>query len=103
MNSENRPGELGGTIFMVLTAMISLVVGSIYVLNELEKAQENNVIIWRPHRAVLGIVFISCLSSIIFAPIGGIVEVFLTNKGTMGQAIINSYVGAFACLCIFGY
>ena len=101
MNSENKPGELGGVVFMVLIAMVSFTVGSIYVLNEMEKAQENNVVIWRPHRAVLGIVIIGCLCSIIFAPVGGMLEVCITNKGTVCQAIKNSYLGAFSCLCSF--
>ena len=46
-----------------------------------------------------GIVIISCVSMFIFVPLGGIIEVCVTNKGTFVTGIKNSIYGA----CRFFY
>lgn len=96
---ENKPGELGAIIYMTITALISFVIGTIYVVEVYYDSEEEGVVIWRPHRAVMGIVLISCLCTIACSPIGGIIEVLVTGQGTIKQAIKNSYMGAWGCLC----
>lgn len=95
----NKPGELGAIIYMIIIALISFVIGIIYVTESYYESLEQGVIMWRPHRAIMGIVIISCLCTIICSPIGGIIEVFITREGNIKQAIINSYSGACRCLC----
>ena len=91
---SDSPGSVGGIIFMTSAAVISLIAGSIYVFEEMQ-----NNIVWRPHRAILGFVILVCLSVFICVPIGGIIEVYITNKGTVWQAIRNSYKATLLCIC----
>ena len=87
-----KPGETGGVIIIIITSVISIIYGLFLVINE-----KGNV--WRPHRVIQGVVIICCLCVLVIAPIGGIIEVSITNKGTLKDGIKNSFIGALCCVC----
>ena len=91
---ELKPGEFGGLFVIISTMTMSFICGLVYVVDEMQ-----NQSLWRPHRAIQGIVIISCVSMFIFVPLGGIIEVCVTNKGTFMTGIKNSIYGA--CKCFF--
>ena len=92
--NNDEPGAIGGIVFMILIAILSTISGSIYIYIEMQ-----NNILWRPHRILIGFVVIACMSLFVCVPIGGIIEVFITNKGTVCQAIRNSYKATLLCIC----
>tara|TARA_Y100000389_G_scaffold187937_1_gene209888 strand:+ start:734 stop:1045 length:312 start_codon:yes stop_codon:yes gene_type:complete len=99
MDNTVNPGETGGFIIMVISGGISMIVSLIYVLNEYENNKDNDYIMWRPHRVIGGCVIIGCLTTFIIAPVGGIIEIFITNKGSCWTGVKNSYLGALKCIC----
>ena len=94
-STELKPGELGGMFVIISTMTMSFICGFIYVIDEME-----GNFIWRPHRAIQGFVLMFCICAFIFVPLGGIVEVYFTNKGTFRTGIKNSILGACNILCI---
>ena len=90
-----KPGEIGAILFMVIVGILSISVSTVYVIMEIENSDN---IVWRPHRAVMGMAFLGLLSAWVFSPIGGIIEVMITNTGTVKQAIKNSYTSG--CMCL---
>ena len=90
--TDSKPGETGGEVMIITASIISIIYGIMLIMNEKDY-------VWRPHRVIQGIVIIVSVCAFILSPLFGVIEVIITNKGTVYQGMKNSYIGAGKLLC----
>ena len=89
---DRKPGETGGVIIMIITSLISIIYGVLLIIHEKDY-------VWRPHRVIQGVVAICCVCMLVMVPLGGMLEVCITNKGTLKEGAKNSFISAVCCIC----